>query len=243
MRGDLPQPPILVALDLSSAAEALQLAERLAPHVGGFKVGLELLMGPGPAVVASVAALGLPVFCDAKLHDIPNTVERAARQLGRLGARWVTVHASGGEAMMRAAAAGLADGAGGEPAGVLAVTVLTSLDAAELARVGVAGSPGRQVARLAKLAAGTGAEGVVCAVRELGDVAQVAPRLLRVTPGIRPAGAESHDQARTATPEEALARGADLLVVGRPITSAPDPVAAAAHIAESLRAAAQPPPS
>lgn len=224
--------PILVALDLPTAEAAVRLARSLTPHVGGFKVGLELLMGPGPAVVAAVSELGKPVFCDAKLHDIPNTVEQAARQVGRLGARWLTVHAGGGEAMMRAATEGLASA--GHVAGILAVTVLTSLDAAALSSTGVSGSPGKQVARLARLAASAGVEGVVCSVKELGDVAQVAPGLLKVTPGVRPSGTDAGDQARVATPREAMTRGADLLVIGRPITRAPDPVAAAAAIAEEL---------
>ncbi len=232
---DTSDSPILVALDLPSAEEAVRMARSLAPHVGGFKVGLELLMGPGPAVVAAVAELGKPVFCDAKLHDIPNTVEHAARQVGRLGARWLTVHAGGGEAMMTAAVTGFSAGAGGREVGILAVTVLTSLDAAALTSTGVGATPGRQVARLAKLAANAGVEGVVCSVKELGDVAQVAPHLLKVTPGVRPVGADVGDQARVATPEEAIARGADLLVIGRPITRAADPVAAAAEIAASIR--------
>jgi orotidine-5'-phosphate decarboxylase len=228
------QASILVALDVPTAEKAVRLASALEPHVAGFKVGLELLMGPGPAVVAAVAELGKPVFCDAKLHDIPNTVGRAAHRLGRMGARWVSVHASGGADMLRAAREGLSDGAGGTVAGVLGITVLTSLDAAALAAVGVTGSPGRQVARLARLAAGAGVEGVVCSVKELGDVAQVAPGLVRVTPGIRPAGVGADDQARVATPEEAVARGADLLVIGRAITGAPDPVGAAERISRSI---------
>lgn len=225
--------PILVALDVPSAEEAVRLAVRTEPHVAGFKVGLELLMGPGPAVVGAVAELGKPVFCDAKLHDIPATVERAAHQLGRMGARWVTVHASGGRTMLAAARDGLSSGSSGT-GGVLAVTVLTSLDAAALAAIGVTGTPGRQVARLARLAAEEGVEGVVCSVRELGDVRQVAPDLRRFTPGIRPAGAGHDDQARVATPREAIDRGADYLVIGRPITRAEDPAAAAAEIARGI---------
>ncbi len=226
--------PLLVALDVSTAEEAVRLAERLAPYVGGFKVGLELLMGPGPATVAAIRQLGKPVFADAKLADIPNTVEAAARQLGALGARWVTVHASGGLDMIKAAVAGLAEGARGNETGVLAVCVLTSLDGAGLASVGVSGTVGKQTARLARLAAGAGAEGVVCSVRELGDVGQVAPGLLRVTPGIRPMGADPDDQARVATPAEAIKRGADLIVIGRPITRAKDPIAAARAIVAEL---------
>jgi orotidine-5'-phosphate decarboxylase len=229
--------PLLVALDFASAEEAVRAAKPLASHVGGFKVGLELLLGPGPATVAAIRQLGVPVFADAKLHDIPRTVERAARQLGRLGARWVTVHAAGGLKMIEAAVSGLREGAGGREAGVLGVTVLTSMEPSELATVGVGGTPGKQTARLARLAAAAGAEGVVCAVRELGDVGQVAPRLLKVTPGIRPAGADRDDQARVATPAEAVRRGADLIVVGRPITRAKDPVAAARAIIEELAAA------
>ncbi|HSL24968.1 MAG TPA: orotidine-5'-phosphate decarboxylase [Acidimicrobiia bacterium] len=229
--------PLLVALDFASAEEAVRAAKPLASHVGGFKVGLELLLGPGPATVAAIRQLGVPVFADAKLHDIPRTVERAARHLGRLGARWVTVHAAGGLKMIEAAVSGLREGAGGREAGVLGVTVLTSMEPSELATVGVGGTPGKQTARLARLAAAAGAEGVVCAVRELGDVGQVAPRLLKVTPGIRPAGADRDDQARVATPAEAVRRGADLIVVGRPITRAKDPVAAARAIIEELAAA------
>jgi len=226
--------PVMVALDLPTAEEAIRLAERLAPHVGSFKVGLELLMGPGPATVAAIRQLGKPVFADAKLADIPHTVEAAARQLGGLGARWVSVHASGGVDMIKAAVAGLAEGARGHETGILAVTVLTSLAATGLASVGVSGTVGKQAARLAKLAAAAGAEGVVCSVRELGDVAQVAPGLLRVTPGIRPEGASSDDQVRVATPVEAIKRGADLIVIGRPITRAKDPVAAARAILDEL---------
>ncbi len=225
--------PILVALDVPDAEDALRLARVVEPHVGGFKVGLELLMGEGPAVVSSIAELGRPVFCDAKLHDIPNTVEAAARRIGASGARWLTVHASGGADMMKAAAYGLSDGSDGH-AGVLAVTVLTSLDEAALAATGVANDIGTHVGILAALAAGSGAEGVVCSVRELGVVRAVAPQLTKVTPGVRPTGSAPGDQARVATPAEAVAAGADLLVIGRPITRADDPGSAAAAIVAGL---------
>lgn len=224
--------PIIVALDLRSAEETVRLARRLAPFVGGFKVGLGLLHGPGPGLVGALARLERPVFADAKLHDIPSQVEAAARRLGECGARWVTVHASGGVEMMEAARRGLSETSA--RGGILAVTVLTSLDATALAGLGLNGSPGRLVARLAKAAGAAGVEGVVCSVKELGDVAQVAPSLLRVTPGIRPDGGRDDDQRRTATPEEALARGADLVVIGRPITAAPDPAAAAESLAIRL---------
>ncbi len=226
--------PILVALDVDSAERAVRIGQELAAVVGGFKVGLELLMGPGPALVAPLRDLGLPVFVDAKLHDIPTTVQRAARQIGRWGARWLTVHAAGGSAMLEAAIEGLELGAGSRPAGVLAVTVLTSLDDAELARTGVPLTTGKLVARRARMADAAGCEGVICSVRELGVVSDVAPTLLKVTPGIRPEGAESHDQARVARPEEAIERGADYLVIGRTITQAADPVAAARTILTAL---------
>jgi orotidine-5'-phosphate decarboxylase len=232
--------PILVALDVGSAEEAVRLAKLLLPSVGGFKVGLELLMGPGPAVISALAALGKPVFADAKLHDIPTTVGRAARQLGRMGARWVTAHAGGGSRMLQSAVAGLAEGSGGRPAGVLAITVLTSMTAGDLAESGVTGTPGRQTARLARLAAATGCEGVICSPNELGVIAQVAPDLLKVTPGIRLPGTESQDQHRIASPVEAIDRGADFLVIGRPILRAPDPVAALRVILEQLGYPAEP---
>lgn len=229
-----PDNPIIVALDVPEAREAVELARKLQPHVGAFKVGLELLMGPGPAAIAAVAGLGKPVFADAKLHDIPNTVSRAARSLGAVGARWVTVHGTGGEAMLEAATSGLREGAAGHEAGILVVTVLTSLSAADMAAVGFPATPGRQVARIAKLAASGGAEGVICSVKELGDVAQAAPGLVRVTPGIRGGGDPNDDQERIATPGEAMRRGADWIVVGRAITRAPDPAAAARSILEQL---------
>lgn len=226
--------PVLVALDVPTAEEAVRLARTVAPAVGGFKIGLELLMGPGPATIGALVRLDRPVFVDAKLHDIPNTVGAAARQLGTLGARWVTVHGSGGTAALEAAVEGLERGSGGREAGVLAITVLTSLDDADLAQVGLNGSTGRQTSRMARLAATAGCEGVICSVAELGVVADVAPDLLRITPGIRPEGVAADDQKRTATPSEAIRRGADWLVVGRAITRAADPRAAAEAIAASL---------
>lgn len=226
------QPPILVALDTPTARAARQLAAGLVPHVAGFKIGLELLMGPGPSVIAELRELGRPIFVDAKLHDIPNTVAAAARQLGAAGARWVTVHASGGRQMMEAAAAGLADGAGSEAAGILAVTVLTSLD--DITEIGVKDSISDQVERLARLAAPTGVEGLVCSAREIRVCAAAAPELIRVVPGIRPSGSDHHDQARVATPRAAIEEGADLLVIGRAITGDADPVEAAERIAQTI---------
>ena len=209
------------------------MARSLEGRVAGFKVGLGLLHGPGPALVGALASIG-PVFADAKLHDIPSQVETAARRLGEYGARWVTAHASGGQAMLEAAVAGLREGSRGR-GGILGVTVLTSLDEAATAAA-FGRTPGELTSRLAKIAAAAGAEGVVCSPRELGVVAEVAPGLDRVTPGVRPAGtAGGDDQARVATPAEAMERGATYLVVGRPITRAEDPVAAVEDLADSLR--------
>jgi orotidine-5'-phosphate decarboxylase len=223
---------IIVALDLRTAEEAVRLARALADYVAGFKVGLGLLHGPGPGLVGTLARLG-PVLADAKLHDIPSQVRAAARRLGEYGARWVTAHASGGVEMLQAATEGLAAGAGGRESGVLAVTVLTSIDGPAASAL-FGRSPGDLTARLAKRAAEAAVEGVVCSPKELGVVAQVAPGLLRVTPGIRPVGSPAGDQRRTSTPAEARARGADFLVVGRPITADPDPVAAARRLHSAL---------
>lgn len=226
--------PILVALDVSTADEALALAREVEPHVAGFKVGLELMMGSGPGVIETLADLGKPVFADAKLHDIPNTVRNAARRLGEHGARWVTVHASGGEAMMAAAVEGLDAGSGSRDSGVLAVTVLTSLTEEDLRRGGVGASTEEQAIRLATLADTAGVEGVVCSPHEIELIRDHTPRLVTVVPGIRPAGSDAHDQARIATPEEAIERGARYLVIGRAITAASDPGIAAREIASSI---------
>ncbi len=231
-----PRNPVLVALDNRSAEEAVRLAQAVGPYVGGFKVGLRLLLGPGPATVAALVAEGKPVFADAKLHDIPSQVEAAARRLGEYGARWVTAHAAGGEAMLSAAERGIA---GADRGGrVLAVTVMTSLSDADLAAAGTGTTAAKLVARLSRLAAKAGCEGVICSPRELGVVGDVAPGLLRVTPGIRPGGRAADDQARVAAAVDALGWGADWLVVGRPITAAPDPAAAAAALWEEIRGAA-----
>lgn len=223
--------PVLVALDLPDREEARRLAKAVKPHVGGFKVGLELIMAAGPVVISDMADLGLPVFADAKLHDIPNTVAGAAREIGERGARWVTVHSSGGRAMIESAVDGMRQGGDG---GVLAVTVLTSLSETDLAEIGMGRDLTAQTVRLASLAAGSGAEGVVCSPLELGAIKNAQPGLLMVTPGIRPEGTGVDDQVRIATPRSALDAGADLLVIGRPITSAPDPAAAASRIARSI---------
>ncbi len=223
---------LLVALDVPSAEDAVRLARKLAPHVAGFKVGLGLLYGPGPATVAALTEVGKPVFADAKLHDIPSQVERAAQRLAALGARWITAHAAGGVDMLEAAQKGARTA--GTRAGILAVTVLTSLSEGDVERLAPGSSSGKLTSRLAKSAREAGCEGVVCSAKELGVVSQVAPDLLKVTPGIRLAGEEAHDQARTMTPGEAVARGVDMVVVGRGIVAASDPVAAAMSFSEAL---------
>lgn len=226
--------PIIVALDVASAEEAIRLARKVEPHVGAFKVGLGLLHSAGPGVAAALVDLGKPVFADAKLHDIPSQVEAAASRLGRLGVRWVTAHVSGGSAMLRAATEALGESSGGH-AGILGVTVLTSLAESDLASIGVASTPGKLVSRMSRLAASAGCEGVVCSPQELTVVASVAPDLIKVTPGVRPEGSDAKDQRRTMAPAAAIERGANWLVIGRPITAAVDPVAAAAGIAAQLQ--------
>ena len=221
---------ICVALDFPSWREAEPFARTVAPGVGILKVGLEMFTAEGPAAVRAAATLGRPVFLDLKLHDIPNTVEGAARSAAASGASLLTVHASGGPAMVAAAV----KGAGGKLR-VLAVTVLTSLDAAALRAVGLDGPPEAAVVRLARLAVDAGAGGLVCSPHEVRAVrAAVGPGPLLVVPGVRPAGAAKGDQARVATPAEAVAAGADVIVLGRPLRDAPDPLAAAREIAAGL---------
>lgn len=226
--------PILVALDTGDVGAARHLAEQLVGKVAGFKVGLEMIMSEGPRAITQIAELGTPVFADAKLHDIPNTVAKAAFELGRHGARWVTVHASGGGEMIAAAVEGLAEGGGGRDAGVLAVTVLTSLDEVDLLQTGVSRSLDRQVGALGHLAAKNGAEGVVCSPNEARTIKEASEGLLVVTPGIRLTAGSRHDQKRVATPSEALHNGADLLVIGRAITTSDDPIRTVEEIANSL---------
>ena len=223
--------PIAVALDAPNLEVASRWAGLVTPHVSTVKIGLELYLRYGPEVVASIrGASGVQIFLDLKLHDIPATVASAARAVARLRPQLLTVHAAGGPAMIRAAV----DAAAGTP--VAAVTMLTSLRAEDLPAIGVTGTTTDWVLRLATLAVDAGASALVCSPREVAAVrAEVGPGITLVTPGVRPAGTDAHDQARVATPEEALAAGADLLVIGRAITGAPDPGAAAAAIAASLR--------
>jgi orotidine-5'-phosphate decarboxylase len=225
--------PVAVALDAPDIDIAAHWATLVTPHVSTVKIGLELYLRYGPDVVATVrGGSGVDVFLDLKLHDIPNTVAGAAGAVAKLHPEILTVHAAGGADMIKAAV----DAA---PATmVAAVTLLTSIGPGDLAELGVAGSVSDMVRRMAALAVSAGARGLVCSPQEVAAVrAEVGQDIVLITPGIRPSGADSHDQARVATPEEALAAGADLLVVGRPITRAPDPGAAAAAIAASLRRA------
>ncbi len=225
-----PSDRICAALDFPSWQRAEPFARAIAPAVGMLKVGLELFVAEGPPVVRAAAALGRPVFLDLKLHDIPATVEGAARSAAATGASLLTVHASGGAEMVRAAVRGA-----GPTTRVLAVTVLTSLDAGALAAIGLAGPPEAAVVRLARLAVGAGAGGLVCSPQEVAAVrAAVGPGPLLVVPGVRPPGAARGDQARVATPEDAVRAGADVIVVGRPLRDAPDPVAAARAIAAAI---------
>lgn len=228
---------LIAALDTPDAARAEGWAAAVAPHVGLVKVGLELFCAAGPGVVGRIAR-HRPVFLDLKFHDIPNTVAGAVRSVcaDRAAApAMLTLHGGGGAAMIEAARRAAEDTLGAARPAILAVTVLTSFTAAALAETGVAGGPAQQVLRLARLALEAGADGLVCSPQEvtrLRDAFGGAPLL--VVPGIRPAGSAAGDQARIATPEETAAMGADWLVVGRPITGAEDPAAAAAAIAASL---------
>jgi len=234
---------LAIALDTGDLDRAIAIATAVQPHVAIAKVGLELFSAAGRDAVAALRDLGMTVFLDVKLHDIPNTVARAATVLGALGARFLTLHASGGEAMLRAGVQGLGEGAAGAglaaPA-ALAVTVLTS----------DADAPPDVLHARVTAAVSAGCAGVICAAADLDQVKRDAPRLLAVTPGIRPSGVPSHDQGRPATPADAIAKGADILVLGRAVTAADDPADAATAIAqeveEALRGAGSPaasPPS
>lgn len=223
-----PADPLVAALDVSSVDEAERLAALLSPHVGLLKVGLELVWAAGPAAVRRIAAHG-PVFVDCKLHDIPHTVERAAANVARIGVAMLNVHALGGEAMMRAARRGAERGAGEAGADVplvVAVTVLSSQAGEGLA------SP----ASLAFEAKAAGLDGVVVSGEDVEDVREACgEEFCLVVPGIRPAGSNGHDQVRILTPSEAIDKGADYLVVGRPLTTAADPAGVAQGILRDLR--------
>jgi orotidine-5'-phosphate decarboxylase len=231
------EPRIVVALDYASAQPALDLARRLDPQQCRLKVGKELFTTAGPELVRQLMGMGFGVFLDLKYHDIPNTVASACRAAAGLGVWMVNVHASGGEKMMRAAREAI-DGCEHKPL-LIAVTVLTSMTREDLAGVGVDVEPRAQALRLARLAAACGLDGVVCSALEATEIKVACGADFRcVTPGIRPAGSDAGDQKRVMTPAQALANGADDLVIGRPITAAADPAAALAGIVAEIGGAA-----
>ncbi len=224
---------LIVALDLPSGREALEMVDRLEGSCLWFKVGMELFYAEGRGIVGTLRERGFEVFLDLKLHDIPNTVAGAVRSIEVLGASLLTLHASGGEAMMAAAR----DAVRSSTLKLLGVTVLTSMDAAQLAGVGVVDNPAEQVLRLGRLAIGAGMEGLVCSAEEAGALRKMfGVKTFLVVPGIRPAGSAIGDQRRVAEPGEALRRGASMLVVGRPITQAADPGEAARNILTEMAA-------
>ena len=222
--------PIAVALDAPDVETAAGWSQSVSPHVAVVKVGLQLFCRYGPAVVDAVrGGTGVGLFLDLKLHDIPATVAGAARAVSGLRPQFLTVHASGGAAMVRAAVEAAPE------TDISAITILTSLSTSDLQEIGLNGAPLDAARRLAVLAVGAGARALVCSPQEVAAIrAEVGPGITLITPGVRPAGADTQDQARVATPAAALAAGADLLVVGRPITGADDPGAAAALLAADL---------
>ncbi|MFI4888104.1 MAG: orotidine-5'-phosphate decarboxylase [Burkholderiales bacterium] len=233
-----PPPRVIVALDFANPMRALGLADRLDPHDCSLKVGKEMFVAAGPEPVRWMIARGFNVFLDLKFHDIPNTVARACAAATRLGVWMLDVHAAGGRNMLKAArdaVAGTAAEAGLRRPLLIAVTVLTSLDHAALRDIGIEYDPGRYALRLAALAHECGLDGVVCSAVEATSLRSAfGPDFALVTPGIRVAGSAADDQARIVTPEQAVENGASYLVVGRPITGAPDPVAALAAINRTL---------
>ncbi len=230
-----PRNQLIIALDFPNAASALALVDRLENLVQWFKIGMELYLSEGNTIVETIQSRGYSVFLDLKLHDIPNTVAGAVRSVAAIGAGMLTLHSAGGAAMLAAAQ----EAAAALPSApkLLAVTVLTSMDPAQLAATGIAGSPAEQVMRLAKMAYGTGIRGFVASPEEVASLRSAYPDATLVIPGIRPAGADTGDQKRIATPAAAIAAGADYLVIGRPITQAADPAAAAHSILEEIAAA------
>jgi orotidine-5'-phosphate decarboxylase len=221
--------PLYVAIDTPYLDDALTLAKRVKAHVGGVKLGLEFFCANGHHGVHEVQKLGLPIFLDLKLHDIPNTVAKAMQAINALEPAIVTIHASGGRAMMEDAKA-----AAGLHTKIVGVTVLTSLDDHDLSRVGVSDSPAAQVERLADLAREAGLDGIVCSGQEVGAIKRRWKDGFFVVPGLRPAGGNSGDQKRTVTPRQARDDGASVLVIGRPITKAEDPDVAARAIVGTL---------
>ncbi len=242
-----PRSSLIVALDFDSLKSALKFAQQIADVVGMFKIGSQLFTAAGPAAVREIAALGPGIFLDLKFHDIPNTVAGAVLSTAAMtGVQLVNVHALGGHAMLHAAVQAICAGQpmGADRPRLLAVTILTSMDQKAMREVGIGGPPKTRVVKLAKLAKSSGVDGVVASVQEARAIRKACGRdFLIVTPGVRPkdndsgTAAKTDDQARTATPTEAIKAGADFLVVGRPITAAPDPRAAAQSIVDEIAAA------
>lgn len=221
------RPKLAIALDVDDLIAATRLARQVSPYFGVAKVGLELFSAAGPEAIGVMQDLGMDVFLDVKLHDIPNTVNKAARVLGAFGAKYLTMHARGGPDMLRAGVEGLkagADAAGLEAPIGLAVTVLTS----------DSGAPDHIVPSRLRTALEAGCGGIVCAAADLPDARTLVPRLVRVVPGIRPEGTATDDQARAATPQEAIDGGADVLVIGRAVTNSDDPEGAAEALVSGL---------
>lgn len=230
------QTPLILALDFAARAPALALVERLDPSRCRLKVGKELFTRLGPDFVATLQARGFEVFLDLKFHDIPNTVAAACAAAADLGVWMLNVHVSGGARMMAAAREALSTLE--RPPLLIGVTLLTSLEREDLNAIGCPGEPAERVLDLARLAQGAGLDGIVCSAHEAARVrAALGPGFVLVTPGVRPAGSQADDQRRVMTPREALAAGADYLVIGRPITAAPDPLAALAAIEADLKRA------
>ena len=251
-----PRNRLVVAVDVSTRDEILRLVDQLRGSVGVFKIGLQAFIANGPSIVREIVSSGERVFLDLKIHDIPNTAKHAVAEAAELGAFIATVHAAGGESMLRACAEAAVPRRSSEFLGssadvttprnseelrgteellVLAVTVLTSLDDAELARIGFTGSPMENAVRLAKLAKDSGLRGVVASPLEIRAIREACgDDFVILTPGIRPAGSDAGDQRRMMTPREAIAAGADYIVVGRPITSAADARSAAQRIVEEM---------
>jgi orotidine-5'-phosphate decarboxylase len=229
---------LIIALDVDTPTKALDLVKQLHSVAGMFKVGSQLFTAAGPQIVRDILAHDSKVFLDLKFHDIPHQVAGAARSAAELGVSLFTIHASGGGEMMQRAVESVNEVAAkrGTRAAVLAISVLTSIDATILAQIGVTSSPSESVLRLVKLAEASGVDGVVASPQEIEAIRKTVsrPEFLVVTPGIRPAANEAGDQKRVATPAAAIAAGASYLVVGRPITGAPDPLAAANNILDEM---------
>jgi len=222
--------PIFVALDTPGLDQAIAMTEAVRGHAGGVKLGLEFFSAQGPQGIRRVSEIGLPIFLDLKLHDIPNTVAKTVEALAPLEPAILTVHAAGGHEMLQAAKRAAPPGTR-----VVAVTLLTSLDAGDLADLGIDRSPAEQVTRFAWIARDAGIDGIVCSGAEVAAARKTWPTGFFVVPGIRPAGADVADQKRVVTPAQALDDGASVLVIGRPITGAPDPARAIAEISASLK--------